>query len=127
TASRRVRPPAPHSALPICVAIRIRRPRAGAPLLRCAGRRAPRDPRSFPTRRSSDLLLTGWLKDQFLKSPPGLSVQRGHQRFPHRSEEHTSELQSRENIVCRLLLEKKNATIRTSMPRLRLQIGRANV
>src|SRR5690606_41260292 len=27
---------------------------------------------------------------------------------PHRSEEHTSELQSRENLVCRLLLEKKN-------------------
>src|SRR5690606_39808709 len=27
-----------------------------------------------------------------------------------RSEEHTSELQSRENLVCRLLLEKKNAT-----------------
>src|SRR5690606_42116602 len=26
----------------------------------------------------------------------------------HRSEEHTSELQSHENIVCRLLLEKKN-------------------
>src|SRR5690606_18647027 len=26
----------------------------------------------------------------------------------YRSEEHTSELQSRENIVCRLLLEKKN-------------------
>src|SRR5436309_11641134 len=25
----------------------------------------------------------------------------------HRSEEHTSELQSRENLVCRLLLEKK--------------------
>src|SRR5690606_42080509 len=31
-------------------------------------------------------------------------------RCPHgyRSEEHTSELQSRENLVCRLLLEKKN-------------------
>src|SRR5690606_39734602 len=29
-----------------------------------------------------------------------------------RSEEHTSELQSRENRVCRLLLEKKNAPIR---------------
>src|SRR5436309_7656424 len=29
-----------------------------------------------------------------------------------RSEEHTSELQSRENLVCRLLLEKKN-NIRT--------------
>src|SRR5690606_41776569 len=28
-----------------------------------------------------------------------------------RSEEHTSELQSRENLVCRLLLEKKYATI----------------
>src|SRR5690606_39829285 len=27
---------------------------------------------------------------------------------PVRSEEHTSELQSRENLVCRLLLEKKN-------------------
>src|SRR5436309_7917046 len=28
-------------------------------------------------------------------------------RRPWRSEEHTSELQSRENLVCRLLLEKK--------------------
>src|SRR5436309_12146169 len=28
-----------------------------------------------------------------------------------RSEEHTSELQSRENLVCRLLLEKKNKTL----------------
>src|SRR5436309_11188994 len=28
-----------------------------------------------------------------------------------RSEEHTSELQSRENLVCRLLLEKKKATV----------------
>src|SRR5436309_12230571 len=28
-------------------------------------------------------------------------------RPPRRSEEHTSELQSRENLVCRLLLEKK--------------------
>src|SRR5690606_41596538 len=30
-----------------------------------------------------------------------------------RSEEHTSELQSRENLVCRLLLEKKNYTSTT--------------
>src|SRR5690606_39358675 len=29
-------------------------------------------------------------------------------RISKRSEEHTSELQSRENLVCRLLLEKKN-------------------
>src|SRR5690606_41057836 len=28
-----------------------------------------------------------------------------------RSEEHTSELQSRENLVCRLLLEKKNTSV----------------
>src|SRR3712207_7644629 len=28
-------------------------------------------------------------------------------RSPHRSEEHTSELQSRQYLVCRLLLEKK--------------------
>src|SRR5690606_41032170 len=28
-----------------------------------------------------------------------------------RSEEHTSELQSRENLVCRLLLEKKNSSM----------------
>src|SRR5690606_40010063 len=30
---------------------------------------------------------------------------------PRRSEEHTSELQSRENLVCRLLLEKKTKPI----------------
>src|SRR2546426_3576524 len=36
--------------------------------------------------------------------------------FKHRSEEHTSELQSPCNLVCRLLLEKKknNASIRRS-------------
>src|SRR5690606_39816094 len=33
-------------------------------------------------------------------------------RMPHRSEEHTSELQSRENLVCRLLLEKKKPNTR---------------
>src|SRR5690606_41069279 len=35
--------------------------------------------------------------------------------WPARSEEHMSELQSRENLVCRLLLEKKN-TWRSSKP-----------
>src|SRR5690606_20545087 len=33
-----------------------------------------------------------------------------HPGVEQRSEEHTSELQSRENLVCRLLLEKKNKT-----------------
>src|SRR5437773_8447387 len=32
------------------------------------------------------------------------------QRTPVRSEEHTSELQSHHDLVCRLLLEKKNKT-----------------
>src|SRR2546429_5128763 len=39
--------------------------------------------------------------------------------FPERSEEHTSELQSRLHLVCRLLLEKKkNTTIKQTMIRL---------
>src|SRR2546429_9427447 len=33
--------------------------------------------------------------------------------YPERSEEHTSELQSRLHLVCRLLLEKKKKTART--------------
>src|SRR5690606_41460838 len=73
-----------------------------------------RDLHSFPTRRSSDL-------GAHQRRPP---LRRRPRRGPHRtprrrarhrrrrqrprSEEHTSELQSRENLVCRLLLEKKN-------------------
>src|SRR3712207_7484042 len=45
---------------------------------------------------------------------PGGSLYRypgsGHLRRANRSEEHTSELQSRQYIVCRLLLEKKKST-----------------
>src|SRR2546430_5088742 len=37
--------------------------------------------------------------------------------IPYRSEEHTSELQSQSNLVCRLLLEKKTTSI-TTTPRL---------
>src|SRR2546430_10247722 len=37
----------------------------------------------------------------------------GWQRWLFRSEEHTSELQSQSNLVCRLLLEKKNSTMIT--------------
>src|SRR6266478_3262207 len=33
-------------------------------------------------------------------------------RLPERSEEHTSELQSQSNLVCRLLLEKKKRTLK---------------
>src|SRR2546427_3572635 len=36
---------------------------------------------------------------------------------PRRSEEHTSELQSQSNLVCRLLLEKKNKSTITTRTR----------
>src|SRR2546427_9092831 len=42
--------------------------------------------------------------------PHGVVID-AHQRAP-RSEEHTSELQSQSNLVCRLLLEKKKKTTR---------------
>src|SRR3989442_7994684 len=38
-----------------------------------------------------------------------------HGRGPPRSEEHTSELQSRPHLVCRLLLEKKKKTQQASL------------
>src|SRR5699024_12361556 len=56
---------------------------------------------SFPTRRSSDLTTTaqpGNSSRAFSSEP---------RERPARSEEHTSELQSRFDLVCRLLLEKK--------------------
>src|SRR2546430_8698512 len=43
--------------------------------------------------------------------PPETEFERGTRQFAlliMRSEEHTSELQSQSNLVCRLLLEKKN-------------------
>src|SRR3989442_10736993 len=45
----------------------------------------------------------------------------GRGRPSRRSEEHTSELQSRPHLVCRLLLEKKNTWARTAAARQRLQ------
>src|SRR5262249_60643935 len=97
--------------------------------------RHPRDLPSFPTRRSSDLCrvalrqhiagadigMTGerQLRLRREDAHPGVmlrivrrqhegglgQVELGCQRL--RSEEHTSELQSLTNLVCRLLLEKK--------------------
>src|SRR5690606_42000502 len=92
----------------------------------CCGHHPPLH--SFPTRRSSDLFRRAVRNIM----PSGTDPQRGKKTMPvwhghahlstpaplpalpasgyawHRSEEHTSELQSRENLVCRLLLEKKN-------------------
>src|SRR2546430_10065308 len=44
-----------------------------------------------------------WLEREF---PPGAAELNGDE-WSRRSEEHTSELQSQSNLVCRLLLEKK--------------------
>src|SRR3712207_7719795 len=44
----------------------------------------------------------------FTEEPYGIGIAKGDQAFrDFRSEEHTSELQSRQYLVCRLLLEKK--------------------
>src|SRR3712207_8013560 len=42
-----------------------------------------------------------------LAAPKGAEGEQGQALVLHRSEEHTSELQSRQYLVCRLLLEKK--------------------
>src|SRR5690349_22853403 len=89
----------------------------------CAG--DPGGLHSFPTRRSSDLTLG--ILPSHAEAPPRAEAaratgsNRGSQTRsqpaptraapPIRSEEHTSELQSRRDLVCRLLLEKKNLTI----------------
>src|SRR5690242_21780433 len=77
---------------------------------------------SFPTRRSSDLVGGEIEFDQrklWMEFMIGDEVQIAAARMPGRrtlvkgpagdarSEEHTSELQSHVNLVCRLLLEKK--------------------
>src|SRR5207253_3541293 len=50
-------------------------------------------------------LMTG--EQAWLPDTPALSTLFCLARIPNRSEEHTSELQSRGHLVCRLLLEKK--------------------
>src|SRR5207248_9132753 len=79
---------------------------------------AHRDLHSFPTRRSSDLeparIGRGDVRERDARrvGDRGLdAVRRGEERpagaDDARSEEHTSELQSPYDLVCRLLLEKK--------------------
>src|SRR5690606_40779706 len=87
------------------------------------GCRHHRDLHSFPTRRSSDLGcwengFWRWRKTTSRcwcevsgRRGANMSDERTSEKrrefLKGRSEEHTSELQSRENLVCRLLLEKK--------------------
>src|SRR5437016_6952230 len=94
-----------------------------------------RPPRStlFPTRRSSDLRPRGspcrtvlGPRHQVRRKPRPHVLERelpGERREP-RSEEHTSELQSLTNLVCRLLLEKKkNHTTKTQPARLHVSVS----
>src|SRR5699024_12348184 len=84
-----------------------------------------RDLHSFPTRRSSDLFLkpADWLLPKLWRVTVLIRVvvvevaakfleRLNLPILRPRSEEHTSELQSRFDLVCRLLLEKKNRTTR---------------
>src|SRR5437870_7726928 len=82
---------------------------------------APRDLHSFPTRRSSDLrtdrlvrVRIGTLSLGKLKVGDWRELNQKEiaDLARPRSEEHTSELQSRGHLVCRLLLEKKNRQLR---------------
>src|SRR5699024_11890155 len=89
----------------------------------------PRSLHSFPTRRSSDLLQPMSAGTTATRSASSItpvsivvfgnslhtreSTRSRSRRF--RSEEHTSELQSRFDLVCRLLLEKKK-TVARSVP-----------
>src|SRR5206468_11127982 len=83
----------------------------------------PRDLHSFPTRRSSDLERLGFAISLQRERLAELQVrqriredvdsdaqkqQRDWVLRKQRSEEHTSELQSRSDLVCRLLLEQKH-------------------
>src|SRR5690606_42066492 len=96
-----------------------------------------RDLHSFPTRRSSDLEDTVHRMGERtvgegLKSEKGKSLLKYFDFYGKttvtalidkelRSEEHTSELQSRENLVCRLLLEKKKKNKKSSHNHLKQQ------
>src|SRR2546430_5102548 len=62
--------------------------------------------RSPPRRRAR------WARARAAPTSPGRSGRRPGPRGPARSEEHTSELQSQSNLVCRLLLEKKKNEVK---------------
>src|SRR5438034_2876639 len=74
---------------------------------------------SFPTRRSSDLItldaryqLHAYAKSGITSATPNEAELEAAHQTTIRSEEHTSELQSHSDIVCRLLLEKRNGRSR---------------
>src|SRR5688572_32752043 len=77
----------------------------------CRSNRAAlrRNVRLRPDSVSGDQFLLGLRRNDVETRYQPAEAQAGTQRQkPERSEEHTSELQSQSNLVCRLLLEKKN-------------------
>src|SRR5690606_40849283 len=56
------------------------------------------------------LIETGLVRSYYIKDDREINSWFGFENII-RSEEHTSELQSRENLVCRLLLEKKKKNV----------------
>src|SRR5438034_1527458 len=72
--------------------------------------RQPTSSTPFPTRRSSDLqwpIAVTRSSTFFSLIRPIVPIRKQSAWFNLRSEEHTSELQSHSDLVCRLLLEKK--------------------
>src|SRR3712207_7681379 len=61
--------------------------------------------------RNCSVAATPWRS----RTAPPAAVRGGGRRWVARSEEHTSELQSRQYLVCRLLLEKKKKNIKISL------------
>src|SRR3712207_8324234 len=76
--------------------------------------------KSFTTLRPSSLTRHGWIRlapiVQYSPLLPPVGVWAVSQSQCGRSEEHTSELQSRQYLVCRLLLEKKKNPAYPSTP-----------
>src|SRR3712207_7411195 len=57
-----------------------------------------------------------WVRQPFVEETSDGKRPKGERLRYARSEEHTSELQSRQYLVCRLLLEKKKPATTTSFP-----------
>src|SRR5258708_15345684 len=61
-----------------------------------------------------------WICSRLMRKREWRSSTRSPLALSHRSEEHTSELQSPDHLVCRLLLEKKNRVYPDDLDRLDL-------
>src|SRR5688572_3397316 len=72
-------------------------------------------PLFFSAKRRSPSSSEVWLTSMATRSPVSEATNRRLPSLSMRSEEHTSELQSQSNLVCRLLLEKKKRRPRSRL------------